>query len=599
MHTITHVLTLVISASRQMLDHMLKRMSTGPIERKVTRAEERQCTLEVAFPIAFDVTKEWDQVEKEESAYPRIRYWDETNYNYEAAAVDPSAGKFPKKYRFLEDANGELISEDQLNDMRGQLLRSFEEIRLEMPSLLHQNGWLKCNDQLQDTCYRAMRRLFPELNYCSKNWKARKFLSNWYSNYIKTRKAEELVAPVSEGDDEVRVMAVIPAKRSLANNTAKVNKSRKKMKKEKEKEKVESDEHDSDLGGYLAQVVDPLYASQLANQVIYANEPLNRAQLPPPAWTEPESASASASNSSSTTQAGSDSADSLTASFTSKTTSLTTEKTSMASSVSSTATKTKTTTKMTTNFANDVMASIATGSASRTTSNKAASSSYMHAGMTPHIPAKPVPAPIAASKATKATVAKGMSFFSYLYVTNFGAPAVAQRPKPTPKYQNAQFKVPQPLAQTVHQDKSADQTYTRTRTEEHLQEDTEQEDEQEAEQQDLQQQIELEKQLDKELERQLEQELGQEGQELEEELEVELEQELERAEWQGLEHEREQQGPGSQQGLGERNSAASITEGETNQVGVAGVGLPPSAQTAIVEGSNATYEISLHLLYCV
>jgi hypothetical protein len=211
--------------------------------------------LESAFPTAFDTTNDWEPSERNESSYPHIRYWHEAKYNYDAAAADPSAGKFPKKCRFLEDAHGQLIPERRLDDMRGRLLRSFEEIRHLMPSLLHSNGWLKCDEKLQATCYTDMRRLFPELNYCSNNWKARKLLSNWYSNYVKSRKKEEV--SISEGDDDIEVTAVIPAKRTLANDSTKL---RKKIKKEKGKgrAKPESGEDVSDFDGAPAQIIDPL-----------------------------------------------------------------------------------------------------------------------------------------------------------------------------------------------------------------------------------------------------------------------------------------------------------------------------------------------------
>jgi hypothetical protein len=158
-----------------MIDQLLKRIPTGSSgEKKVTRIEQRQEALESAFPTAFDTTKDWEPLEKDKNAYPNIRYWSEMNFNYDEAAAAPST--FPKKYRFLENAQGQIIPESRLNDMRGRLLHSFEEIRLLMPSLLHLNGWLKCDEKLQDICYIEMQRLFPELGLCSKNWKARKLL---------------------------------------------------------------------------------------------------------------------------------------------------------------------------------------------------------------------------------------------------------------------------------------------------------------------------------------------------------------------------------------------------------------------------------------
>jgi hypothetical protein len=182
-----------------MIDQLLKQVSTGASDKKFTKSEQRQEALKSAFPMAFDIEKDCEPMDKEKSDYPNVQYWDELDYHYNEAATAPSAGKFPKKYWFLEDANGQLIPERCLDNMRVRLRRSFEDIRHLMPSLLHSNGWLKCDDKLQETCYVEMRRHFPELNYCSRNWKARKLLSNWYSNYIKSRKKDE--SSVSDGDD--------------------------------------------------------------------------------------------------------------------------------------------------------------------------------------------------------------------------------------------------------------------------------------------------------------------------------------------------------------------------------------------------------------
>ncbi|KAM6490287.1 hypothetical protein JOM56_014264 [Amanita muscaria] len=114
---------------------LISQISTGSgtSNKKPTRTEQRLEALESAFPMAFDVSKEWASSEKEKSDYPDIKYWDELNYNYDEAANDRGSGKFPKKLRFLEDANGRLIPEHRLDDMCAHLLHTFEEIRLLSP----------------------------------------------------------------------------------------------------------------------------------------------------------------------------------------------------------------------------------------------------------------------------------------------------------------------------------------------------------------------------------------------------------------------------------------------------------------------------------
>ena len=110
---------------------------------------------------------------------------DTSNHKQSNADVN-SSEPFPKKLWFLEDKDGNLISQDILDAMWSHLLQAFEESQASKLSLL-EGSWLKCNPELIKMCYKDMCCLFPELTLCVKNWKAHQFLIVWYSNYSKNQ----------------------------------------------------------------------------------------------------------------------------------------------------------------------------------------------------------------------------------------------------------------------------------------------------------------------------------------------------------------------------------------------------------------------------
>ena len=212
---------------------------------------QRQEVLQAAFPIAYDTTTTYDDDKIDEKNdkdrrldYPEVKYWTKDRYNQSNADAN-SSEPFPKKLRFLEDEDGNLISQDVLDAMRSHLLQAFEEIRASKPSLL-EGSWLKCNPELIKMCYKEMRRLFPELTLCAKNWKARQLLVVWYSNYSKNRHlgkpGRNDESDISE-DDEADT-AAIPAKRK---NIKKENIIRKKARQNVEPEIARDEDSSSEI----------------------------------------------------------------------------------------------------------------------------------------------------------------------------------------------------------------------------------------------------------------------------------------------------------------------------------------------------------------
>ncbi|KAM6490158.1 hypothetical protein JOM56_014350 [Amanita muscaria] len=209
----------------------------------VSRVGKRCEALETAFSTAYDTTNKYqddlidektDKKDERRLQYPSVKYWTKDQFKYLDTDTNPSE-TFPKKLRFLEDEDGDLISQDRLDEMRAHLLHAFEEIRTLLPSLLS-NGWLNKNRKLSNS------------------------------------------TNVSE-DDEVEITGVVPAKR--AQTSKKDRKARKKAKNDKGKGKIKiepmsdgttEDEEDADMPEKSEeepgvkrrkpiQLIDPLYIS--------------------------------------------------------------------------------------------------------------------------------------------------------------------------------------------------------------------------------------------------------------------------------------------------------------------------------------------------
>ncbi|KIL54254.1 hypothetical protein M378DRAFT_182610 [Amanita muscaria Koide BX008] len=141
-------------------------------------------------------------IERQRNSFPLVKHWFREHFK-ENDTSDFS--QLPKKLRFLEDELGCTITQARLDEMRHNLHSSFQELKSLMPSLLSSGGWLRCDQELQRICYVYMRRRYPELTLCERNWKVHVFLSEWYANWGRDRKK------VKEEDtaDENKAPAVV------------------------------------------------------------------------------------------------------------------------------------------------------------------------------------------------------------------------------------------------------------------------------------------------------------------------------------------------------------------------------------------------------
>lgn len=146
------------------------------------KVEMRQEALQMAFPIAFDD----DLIEEvhEHTDYPNVIYWNKTTFNVNDLPDDGDT--FAKKYRFMEDEDGNHISQRRLDEIRAHLLDAFKVIKREMPSLIVE-GWRNVNKELSTTCFTDLQRNFFEFTLCEKDWKANAFLTAWYPTITRVR----------------------------------------------------------------------------------------------------------------------------------------------------------------------------------------------------------------------------------------------------------------------------------------------------------------------------------------------------------------------------------------------------------------------------
>ena len=147
-----------------------------------TKAEELRETLVEAFPAAFDDSA-IEEV-KEQEDYPGIIYWHKSSFNINLLPND--GDPFAKKFRFMEEEDGNHITQQRLDSIRAHLADAFKTIKANMPSLIIE-GWRSVHKELALACYADLRYNFPEFMLCKSNWKVNAFLTAWYPTITRFR----------------------------------------------------------------------------------------------------------------------------------------------------------------------------------------------------------------------------------------------------------------------------------------------------------------------------------------------------------------------------------------------------------------------------
>jgi hypothetical protein len=211
---------------------------------------------------------------KEHNEYPEVTFWLHDEYK-KRKRIGGS------RYRFLQDADGEEITEGWLNKIRAFLLGALNELQ----ELLADNNalpqtWANATKghAMINACHTKLHRRFDEFTLCNGDWKAHSFMIEWYPNWARNH-----LDPQADMEDDIEITSTVPAKRAAASESLK--KSIKKIKVKEEPQVKILEIHDP-----LYTVETLLYALTLATtghlwtliqQLTIKSLPLAMQHLPP------------------------------------------------------------------------------------------------------------------------------------------------------------------------------------------------------------------------------------------------------------------------------------------------------------------------------
>ncbi|KAM6499665.1 hypothetical protein JOM56_005173 [Amanita muscaria] len=180
----------------------------SPAEFIQTRNELLQALFDKAF-----ISHE-NHIEKERYDYIYVQFWTFKEYDDSAKdAMEDTA--LSDKIAYLEDVKGKSVDIRRVKAIRSELRGIFKQISNNLARAIEPT-WTRYDTFFQDAVYKHLRVKYPEFMLCEDNWKARSFMSNWYSNWTKNlKKAAKLGAPETEKGKGRATAKVIPAKRRI------------------------------------------------------------------------------------------------------------------------------------------------------------------------------------------------------------------------------------------------------------------------------------------------------------------------------------------------------------------------------------------------
>jgi hypothetical protein len=114
--------------------------------------------------------------------FPLISSWSD--------AKDLAENDLPERVAFLQDAMGDPVSSARVKQIRDDLRNVFMQICMAMRSAIL-NKWSDYDATFKNTIFRHLRIHYPEFTYCDDNWKANKFISNFYTNWHRNLRDKE------------------------------------------------------------------------------------------------------------------------------------------------------------------------------------------------------------------------------------------------------------------------------------------------------------------------------------------------------------------------------------------------------------------------
>lgn len=204
----------------------------APVPESQARLQNRDVALRAAFPQAFDTSIKDELYERDD--YPAVKFWYAKDWT-ECKKVPE--GKIASRLRFLQDEDGEEMTEVRLNEIRSFLLSAFSELQDVGNKDILPKTWANGTKgrAVVAACHTELRRRFNEFTLCNGDWKARSLMIEWYPSWARNHLE----------DDIIEITHTVPAKRPVASESSK--QSNKKVKVSKE-EIVE-----------IPQLRDPLY----------------------------------------------------------------------------------------------------------------------------------------------------------------------------------------------------------------------------------------------------------------------------------------------------------------------------------------------------
>ncbi|KAM6490980.1 hypothetical protein JOM56_013600 [Amanita muscaria] len=209
-----------------------------PVLETQVKLQNREVALRAAFPMAFN--QAITVTLKQHNEYPEVTFW--LHDEWSTYKKKRNTGS---RYRFLQDKDGEEITEARLNEIRAFLLGAFNELQ----ELLGDNKalpqtWANATKgrAVINACHSELRRQFEEFTLCNGDWKARSFMIEWYPNWARNHLD-------SDAEDDIEITdSTVPAKRAVPSESSKRPIKKIKVKQERFK---------------IPEIRDPLYALEI------------------------------------------------------------------------------------------------------------------------------------------------------------------------------------------------------------------------------------------------------------------------------------------------------------------------------------------------
>ncbi|KIL58703.1 hypothetical protein M378DRAFT_15333 [Amanita muscaria Koide BX008] len=143
--------------------------------------------------------------------FPNINFWTRADFkkwsNVNSRHGNNGSRQKGMRVAFLEDGNGDRLSETRIANIRGHISKIFRQVKSFIPGLIAP-VWTSVDPEFRQALFRDLRHHFPEFSLCHDDWKAKSFASLWYSDnlgdkkpLVKSEPNEDDIGGESEGKE--------------------------------------------------------------------------------------------------------------------------------------------------------------------------------------------------------------------------------------------------------------------------------------------------------------------------------------------------------------------------------------------------------------